>query len=199
MRIIGGRNRKRIITPPPNFRARPTTDFAKENLFNVVANYFDFDDIEVLDLFSGTGSISYEFCSRGAVRVVSVEMNPAHQKFISDMARELKYTELHSIKSNAFVYLKSIKDSFDIIFADPPYDMEGVDTIPAIVFENELLRADGWLIVEHSADVNFEQHKNFMQTRRYGSVNFSIFTNIEQGDTLPPIENLNNIDEATEQ
>lgn len=180
MRIIGGRNRKRIITPPSNFRARPTTDFAKENLFNVLSNYFDFDRIEVLDLFSGTGSISYEFCSREALRVVSVEMNPVHHKFISDMARQLKYEQLHSIKSNAFVYIKSIKDSFDIIFADPPYDMDGVETIPDLVLENGLLRKNGWLIVEHSAEVDFSKHPNFNQTRRYGSVNFSIFNSSEQ-------------------
>lgn len=177
MRIIGGKNRKRIITPPSNFRARPTTDFAKENLFNVLANYFDFDEVEVLDLFSGTGSISYEFASRGAHRVVSIEMNPVHHKFIADMARELKYEQLYAIKSNAFVYMKSIKDNFDIIFADPPYDMEGVETIPSIIFENGLLRPEGWLVVEHSSDINFAEHANFRETRRYGSVNFSIFTN----------------------
>lgn len=176
MRIIGGRNRKRIITPPSNFRARPTTDFAKENLFNVLSNYFDFDDIEVLDLFSGTGSISYEFCSREALRVVSVEMNPTHQKFISEMARELKYTELQSIKSNAFVYIKSIKEqNFDIIFADPPYDMEGVETIPELIFANNLLKDNGWLIVEHSVEIDFSTHAHYKETRRYGSVNFSIF------------------------
>lgn len=175
MRIIGGKNRRRNILPPTNFRARPTTDFAKENLFNVLNNYFDFEQVEVLDLFSGTGSISYEFCSRGARRVVSVEMNPVHQKFISDMGRELKYDQLHSIKTNAFVYLKSIKDSFDIIFADPPYDMEGVETLPGLIFERDLLREDGWFILEHSAEQDFSQHANFFEKRHYGSVNFSIF------------------------
>lgn len=176
MRIVGGRNRRRNILPPPNFRARPTTDFAKENLFNVINNYFDFEGLEVLDLFSGTGSISYEFASRDAARVVSVEMNPVHHKFIQDMARELKYPQLTAIRTNAFVYLKSIKDDFDIIFADPPYDMEGIETIPDLVFSNNLLRKHGWFILEHSADKDFETHPLFRQKRHYGSVNFSIFS-----------------------
>lgn len=165
--------------PPPNFRARPTTDFAKENLFNVINNYFDFEELEVLDLFSGTGSISYEFASRDAARVVSVEMNPVHHKFIQDMARELKYSQLTAIRTNAFVYLKSIKDDFDIIFADPPYDMEGIETIPQMVFDKDLLRPNGWLILEHSADKDFKEHPLFRQKREYGSVNFSIFSMVE--------------------
>lgn len=180
MRIIAGKNRKRIITPPSNFKARPTTDFAKENLFNVLANYFDFDDIQVLDLFSGTGSISYEFCSRGALRVVSVEMHPTHHKFIADMKHELAYEQLQTIKSNVFVYLKSIKDSFDVIFADPPYELEDIETIPDLVFNGGLLKENGWLIVEHSDKTDFSEHPHFKDKRVYGSVNFSIFYVDEQ-------------------
>ena len=176
MRIIGGRNKRRTINPPANLRARPTTDFAKENLFNVIGNYFDFEQVEVLDLFSGTGSISYEFASRGAGRVVSVELNPVHHKFIAGMAAELKYEGMTAIRTNAFVYLKSIKDSFDIIFADPPYDLEGIEKIPDAVFSRGLLRAGGWLIVEHSSDKDFSDHDHYLETRRYGSVNFSIFS-----------------------
>lgn len=180
MRIIAGKNRRRIITPPSNFRARPTTDFAKENLFNVLANYFDFEDVEVLDLFSGTGSISYEFCSRGAARVVSVEMNPVHHKFIAEMKHELAYEQLQTVKSNVFVYLRSIKDSFDIIFADPPYELEGIETIPDLVFEGNLLKAEGWLIVEHSDQTDFSEHPYFREKRSYGSVNFSIFYTVAE-------------------
>lgn len=182
MRIIGGKNKRRTIVPPSNFRARPTTDFAKENLFNVIDNYFDYDSLDVLDLFSGTGSISYEFCSRGANRVVSIELNVLHQKFIASMARELGYDQLHSVKTNVFVYLRSIKDSFDIIFADPPYDMEGIDTLPGLIFERQLLRDGGWFILEHSADYDFSGFDHFREKRHYGSVNFSIFVKSEENE-----------------
>ncbi|CDN32955.1 16S rRNA (guanine(966)-N(2))-methyltransferase [Mucinivorans hirudinis] len=175
MRIISGKNSKRIITPPSNFKARPTTDFAKENLFNILANHFDFEDVSVLDLFSGTGSISYEFCSRGARRVVSVESNAVHHRFIAEMKHKLGYEQLITLKTNAFVYLKSVHEKFDVIFADPPYELEGIETIPDLVFRADLLAADGWLIVEHSAATDFSSHPRFVQIRRYGSVNFSIF------------------------
>lgn len=183
MRIVGGRNKRKFIVPPPNFRARPTTDFAKENLFNVINNYFDIEDLEVLDLFSGTGSISYEFGSRGAKRIVSVEMNPVHHKFIQSTAAELKFDQMSVIRSNALVYIKSIKDSFDFIFADPPYDMDGVDDIPDMIFKYSLLREDGWFVLEHSADKDFSKHPRFIKHRKYGSVNFSIFTNESQAQS----------------
>lgn len=181
MRIVGGKNRRKTITPPPNFRARPTTDFAKENLFNVLSNYFDFDDVEVLDLFSGTGSISYEFCSREARRVVAIEMNPAHLKFIVDTARSLHFDQLTAIGSNVFVYLRTMAGArseearFDIIFADPPYDLDQVTEIPDIIFQGQFLKPDGWLIVEHSAARDFSGHPHYRETRKYGSVHFSVF------------------------
>jgi len=175
MRIIGGRNKRRTINPPSNLRARPTTDFAKENLFNIISNNFDLEQVEVLDLFSGTGSISYEFASRGAQRVVSVEMNPTHHRFITAMARELDYGQMSAVRTNVFVYLKSIKDSFDIIFADPPYDLDGIEQIPEMIFNRGLLRAQGWLVLEHSSDKDFSDYPHFLEVRHYGSVNFSIF------------------------
>lgn len=177
MRIVGGARKRRQIIPPRNFRARPTTDFAKENLFNVLQNQYDLEDVEVLDLFSGTGSISYEFASRGAKRVVSLEMNPLHQRFIAATAKELGFVQIQSVKTNVFVYLKSMAgtESFDIVFADPPYDMDGVETLPELVFEGAFVRDDGIFILEHSAQKDFSVYPNFYERRSYGSVQFSIF------------------------
>lgn len=176
MRIIAGVHRKKMIVPPSNFKARPTTDFAKENLFNVLWNHFDFEQIDVLDLFSGTGGISYEFASRGARKVVSIEMNPLHFKFIARTAKELDFDQMQVVQTNAFIYLRQMRGIFfDVIFADPPYELDLVDDIPDLVFESTLLKEDGWLILEHSGDHNFEQHSRFYEHRRYGSVNFSIF------------------------
>lgn len=175
MRIIGGKNRKRNITPPSRLKLRPTTDFAKESLFNILANHFDFEGLEVLDLFSGSGAISYEFCSRGAARAVSVEMNAANQRFIEGVARELEYDQMRSIKADVFSYLRTVKDSFDIVFADPPYDMRGVDKLPDLILGKPLLKPEGQLIIEHSKDHDFSTHPNFLEVRHYGSVFFSFF------------------------
>ena len=177
MRIVGGARRRRQIVPPRNFRARPTTDFAKENLFNVLQNQYELDEVEVLDLFSGTGSISYEFASRGAVRVVSVEMNPLHQRFIAATAKELAFGQIQSVRTNVFVYLKSMAGAarFAIVFADPPYDMEGIETLPGLVFEGGFVREGGVFVLEHSAEKDFSDYPNFSERRSYGSVQFSFF------------------------
>lgn len=177
MRIVGGVRRRKQIVPPRNFRARPTTDFAKENLFNVLSNRYDLEEVDVLDLFSGTGSISYEFASRGAARVVSVEMNPIHQRFIATTAKELGFNQILSVRTNVFVYLKSMAgtERFDIVFADPPYDMEGVEALPDLVFEGGFVRDGGIFVLEHSAAKDFSNHPNFCEQRSYGSVQFSFF------------------------
>lgn len=177
MRIISGRCGGRTIVPPKNLRARPTTDFAKENLFNVLGNMIDFEDIEVLDLFAGTGSISYEFASRGAAAVTSVEINAVHYNFIRTTAKTFGFDNLHAVKANVFLYLKSCVKRFDVIFSDAPYDLEGSEQVVDLVFEKGLLKEDGVFIFEHSKSMNFSDHPNFVQTRSYGSVQFSIFEN----------------------
>lgn len=164
-----------MIHPPKNFKARPTTDFAKENLFNILNNNFDFSELNVLDLFSGTGSISYEFASRECISVISVESNFKHHIFIKKSIDELGLTQIKAIKSDAFRYVKSCREKFDIIFADPPYDLKTIETIPDFIFENNILKENGWLIVEHGDKTNFGRHPAFIELRKYGGVNFSIF------------------------
>mgnify|MGYP002511906708 FL=1 len=178
MRIISGKYRGRTINPPRNLRARPTTDFAKENLFNVLNNLVDFEELDVLDLFSGTGSISYEFASREARSVTSVEINSVHHNFIRQTARELKFENFYPVKANVFLYLKSCPKRFDVVFSDAPYDLEGSDEVIKLVFERDLLNEDGILIFEHSKDQNFLDHPNLWQTRSYGSVQFSFFKKV---------------------
>jgi 16S rRNA (guanine(966)-N(2))-methyltransferase RsmD len=175
MRIISGKYRGRTIVPPRNLRARPTTDFAKENLFNVLGNLVDFEELDVLDLFSGTGSISYEFASRDARSVTSVEVNSVHHNFIRQTARDLKFENFFAVKANVFLYLKSCTKKFDLIFSDAPYDLEGSEEVIRLVFERELLNEDGILIFEHSKDQDVSIFPHFWQTRSYGSVQFSFF------------------------
>ncbi len=174
MRIISGKYRGRSINPPKNLRARPTTDFAKENIFNVLNNLVDFEECSVLDLFAGTGSVSYEFASRGAKSVTSVEINSVHHNFIRKSAAELGADNIFAVKANVFLYLKSCRQQFDIIFSDAPYDLEGSEKVIDLVFEGDLLAEDGILIFEHSKNQKFDNHPNFWQSRSYGSVQFTL-------------------------
>ncbi|MFI3303027.1 MAG: RsmD family RNA methyltransferase [Rikenellaceae bacterium] len=175
MRIISGAYKGRLISPPKNLRARPTTDFAKENIFNVLTNIIDFEECEVLDLFAGTGSISYEFVSRGVKSITSVEINAVHYNFIKRTAMELGAKNMYVVKANVFLYLRSCTKTFDVIFSDAPYDLEGSEEVIKLVLEGNLLREDGILIFEHSKNISFENHPNLWQSRSYGSVQFSIF------------------------
>lgn len=175
MRIISGQYKGRAINPPRNLRARPTTDFAKENLFNVLGNIVDFEECDVLDLFSGTGSISYEFASRGVKSITSVEINGVHHSFIRKTATELGIRNLYAVKANAFLYLRSCPKKFDIIFSDAPYDLEGAEQVIDLVMGGDLLTEDGFLVFEHSKGKEFSEHPNFWQQRSYGSVQFSFF------------------------
>mgnify|MGYP002316126381 FL=1 len=138
-------------------------------------NLIDFEECDVLDLFAGTGSISYEFASRGAKSVTSVEINPVHYNFIRETARQLGITNLHPVKANVFLYLKSCPKKFDVIFSDAPYDLEGSEEVIREVFARDLLQPDGLLIFEHSKKMDFSQYEGFWQLRSYGSVQFSFF------------------------
>lgn len=175
MRIISGIYRGKIIDPGRGFEARPTTDFAKESLFNILANRIDFEDAEVLDLFAGTGSISFEFASRGAKHIEAIESNHKHAAFIQKTAQALKFSQLRAYKTNVFVFLKTCSRRYDIIFADPPYEMEGVSELPDLILEKDMLKEDGILILEHGKKLNFSNHSNLTEHRNYGSVNFSFF------------------------
>ena len=176
MRIISGTHKGRQIYPDKNFSARPTTDFAKENLFNVLANQISFNDIRVLDLFSGTGSISYEFASRGAREIIAIEVNYKHYSFIQKTIKELKFNNIKLYKADVFLACKKLKgNTFDVIFADPPYNLDKITELPNAIFENELLSKEGIVIIEHPQNINFSEHPYFSEHRQYGSVNFSIF------------------------
>lgn len=175
MRIISGKFKGRAINPPRNLRARPTTDFAKENLFNVLNNLVDFEECDVLDLFAGTGSVSYEFASRGARSVTSVEINSVHHAFIRRTAKELGADNMYVVKANAFLYLRSCPKKFDIVFSDAPYDLEGLEEIVPLVLDSEILKEDGIFIFEHSDKYDFSNYPYFWQLRSYGSVQFSMF------------------------
>lgn len=176
MRIVSGTLRGRRFNPPDSFDARPTTDFAKENLFNVLNNIIDFEGIKVLDLFAGSGSISYEFISRGCTDVTCVEKCMAHQRFIQKTAQSFGIADcLRIVRGDAIKYLTSASAKFDLIFADPPYDLKEVDEIPDLVMSRDLLTEDGFFILEHSGLGRFNAHPNFWQARDYGKVNFSFF------------------------
>ena len=184
MRIIGGRLKGKSIMPPANYQARPTTDFAKEGLFNILINEFDLEEISVLDLFSGTGSISMEFASRGCTDIISIEMNPLHTRFIKQCATSFKIKGMQVIRHNVFDFLKICTKSFDIIFADPPYVIEGLDTIPDRVLglapdSKNILKEEGYLILEHPVSYNFENHPFFIKEKKYGNVHFSFFSKKE--------------------
>ncbi|MGE5383072.1 MAG: RsmD family RNA methyltransferase [Omnitrophica WOR_2 bacterium] len=180
MRIISGSHRSRHIVAPKNLPVRPTTDMAKEALFNILSNHFDLDDVMVLDLFAGTGNITYEFASRGALGVTSVDTELRCVDFIRSTARDLDFDAVLAFRSDAFRYLQNSQNTYDIIFCDPPYGMEGLDAIPRIVLEKKLLRPGGWLIIEHSGRQDFSKLPGFNQHRKYGNVNFSIFTHPEE-------------------
>ena len=175
MRIITGKYQGRHFDIPRSFKARPTTDFAKENIFNVLVQYVDFDGATALDLFSGTGSISLELVSRGCSQVVSVELDRDHHRFIQDCLKKLQTDTCIPIRGDVFRFLKSCKQQYDLIFADPPYALKELATLPDIIFEKQLLKAEGIFVLEHGKDHDFSGHPHFKEHRQYGSVNFSIF------------------------
>ena len=178
MRIITGRYKGRHFDIPRSFKARPTTDFAKENIFNVLIQYVDFDGATALDLFSGTGSITLELLSRGCQQVVSIELDRDHHRFICDCLKKLEVKGGNAVlplRGDVFRFVKSCKQQFDFIFADPPYALKELPTLPDLIFERQLLNDDGILVLEHGKDHDFSQHPHFVEHRQYGSVNFSLF------------------------
>ena len=175
MRIISGKHKGRRINPPSTFAARPTTDYARESLFNILANRIDFESVSILDLFSGTGSISYEFASRGAPVVHLVEKEPKHISFIRKMIYEMKLENIKPIHIDVAAYLKTCRFKYDVVFADPPYSLSWLDSIPDLVISSGVIKENGFFILEHPKDISFVSHKFFFEHRNYGSVNFSFF------------------------
>lgn len=175
MRIITGIYKGRHFDIPRSFKARPTTDFAKENIFNVLTQYVDFDGAEALDLFSGTGSISLELVSRGCQTVVSVEMDRDHHRFIQECLKKLNTKACIPIRGDVFRFVKSCRQQYDFIFADPPYALKELPQIPDLILQKGILKENGIFVFEHGKDHDFSEHPNFIEHRQYGSVNFTLF------------------------
>jgi 16S rRNA (guanine(966)-N(2))-methyltransferase RsmD len=175
MRIISGTHRSRRIDAPTNLPVRPTTDMAKESLFNILNNRVVFSELRVLDLFSGTGNITYEFASREAIEVVSVDQDQLCIKFIQQTVQKLAFEQVRVYQSDVFQFLEKHQQSFDLIFADPPYQLPNIDDIVIKVFEHSRLNAGGLLVVEHSRKTHLSHLPHFKQMRHYGSVHFSFF------------------------
>lgn len=176
MRVITGKYKGRHFEVPRNFKARPTTDFAKENLFNVLNGYMDFEEEPIaLDLFAGTGSITIELLSRGCGRVVSVERDPQHFAFIVRILDTLKADNCFPLRTDVFRYISKCNERFDFIFADPPYALKDLEELPDMILSGGLLKDGGLFVLEHGKTNVFTMHECFVEHRSYGSVNFSFF------------------------
>ena len=175
MRIITGKYKGRHFDIPRTFKARPTTDFAKENIFNVLIQYIDFDDATALDLFAGTGSITLEMLSRGCSHVTSVELDRDHHRFITECLKKIGTDACLPLRGDVFRFLKSCRQQYNLIFADPPYALAELPTLPDLIAERQLLKPDGLFVLEHGKDYDFSAHAHFVEHRQYGSVNFSLF------------------------
>jgi len=175
LRIIGGTHKGRVIHVPSKLNLRPTTDLAREGLFNILLNRLDPETISFLDLFSGTGCMSYEMASRGCSVITCVELNNQHARFIKQSSEKLGFSNIQLIQTDAYKYLQRSKSKYDLIFADPPYDHKQLTELPGIVFDNELLLPKGQFILEHGKFNSFQNHPNFKELRKYGAVHFSFF------------------------
>lgn len=174
MRIIGGHKKGIILHAPAGLPVRPTTDRAKESLFNILSNRFEFDELLVLDLFAGTGNMSYEFSSRGAL-VLSVDQDQGCVRFMKDSARKLNFQSMEVRKADVFSFLKSTSEQFHIIFADPPYALNRLSELPDRIFERNLLKPGGLLIIEHASQMSLSAKPYFTEERKYGQSAFSFF------------------------
>ncbi len=181
MRIIGGPLGGRKINPPAEMPfTRPTTDIAKEGLFNILQNNLDISSLKTLDLFGGTGSISYELASRGAKDLTIVEKDPKMYEFIRNTAAALGLKNFKPVKMDAFRFMEQCTEQFDFIFAGPPYALDNIDQIPAMIFERHLLNIGGWLVLEHTTGNQYKGFPFFRTARNYGTTYFSIFINKEK-------------------
>jgi len=174
VRIIGGKYKGKSIIAPKNLPVRPTTDFAKESLFNILNNQISFDKVVLLELFAGTGNIGYEFASRGCESITSVDLNFNCVRFIKKINSDLDLKNT-VIRSDAFRFVKSYKGQFNFIFADPPYDLENIAQLPDHIFNNAILEKDGTLVIEHDKNTDFSSSPYFKNVRQYGRVMFSFF------------------------
>lgn len=181
MRIVSGTHKGKRITAPKKLPVRPTTDFAKESLFNILNNHYHFSGLSIIDLFSGTGNISYEFASRGAESIISVDGHYECVKFINKISAELEMP-ITSVKSDVMKYLSGTGATSDIIFADPPYDFDAaaLEKLAKIVFERKLLKEEGVLIIEHSKKLDLSSVEHFTESRKYGNSIFSFFYDSEK-------------------
>jgi len=175
VRIISGTHKGKQIVADHHFTFRPTTDFAKEGLFNILSNRYNIFSFDVLDLFSGSGSISYEFASRDCREIHAVEIDQRHAAFIRATAGKLGFRQIRVIRDDVFHFLTICKAQYDIVFADPPFELPYIEEIPDTVLGHDLLKPDGILIIEHSKRNDFTGHGNLFDQRRYGNVNFSFF------------------------
>lgn len=175
MRIISGKYRGKTIFPGKEFSARPTTDFAKEGLFNILANTIDFESVKVLDLFAGTGGIGFEFASRGSEQVDAVEVNFKHHDFLRKTAKDLQFDSYKAIKSDALKYIEKCPFKYDLIFADPPFDWEHTLELPGVVFAAGIMAPDAIFILEHPKNISFAGNPRLYDHRVYGNVHFSFF------------------------
>lgn len=175
MRIISGKYKGRVLRIPSKFKARPTTDYAKTGLFNILENHFEFTEVSLLDLFSGTGSIGFECASRGSADVVMVEKNSLHYLFITQTIELLGMKGVHAVRGDVFHFIRSSNRTFDLVFADPPYNMQGIEKLPEQIFESRLVAPGGWFVLEHSAFIDFRGHPHLREHRHYGNVHFSFF------------------------
>ncbi len=178
MRIISGTHRGRPINVLKDFTDRPTTDIAKEGLINILNNMYYLEDFTVLDLFAGTGNVSFELASNGVINITAVDNNAKYMNFLENQADEFfPDIAFNTITADVFEFVKKYPLSFDIIFADPPYDLPNIDTIPDLIFANKDIPNDALLILEHSKKYNFNEHKFFLKEKKYGKVHFTFFTN----------------------
>lgn len=175
MRIIGGTLKGRRFSPPRSFKGRPTTDFGREGLFNLLRSRTELEGMEALDLFAGSGAVSFELASRGAVTVTAIEQDGGACRYIQQQARDFGFDGIRVVRADAFAFLSRAMTQFDLVFADPPYTEPRLETLPDLVREASLVAAGGWFVLEHGDRRDFSETSGFVEMRKYGHVHFSFF------------------------